>query len=24
LKWKKAKPLVESGNWELYVGGPIT
>ena len=24
LKWKKAKPLVESGDWEIYVGGPIT
>ena len=24
LKWKKAKPLVESGKWEIYVGGPIT
>jgi preprotein translocase subunit SecA len=24
LKWKKAKPLVDSGEWELYVGGPIT
>ena len=24
LKWKKAEPLVESGEWEIYVGGPIT
>ena len=24
LKWKKAKPLVDSGDWEIYVGGPIT
>jgi len=24
LKWKKAKPLIDSGKWELYVGGPIT
>ena len=24
LKWKKAKPLVDSGKWEIYVGGPIT
>ena len=24
LKWKKAKPLVDSGEWEIYVGGPIT
>ena len=24
LKWKKTKPLVDSGEWELYVGGPIT
>jgi peptide deformylase len=24
LKWKKAKPLIESGDWEVYVGGPIT
>ena len=24
LKWKKAKPLVESGEWEIYTGGPIT
>ena len=24
LKWKKAKPLIDSGEWELYVGGPIT
>ena len=24
MKWKKAKPLIDSGEWELYVGGPIT
>jgi peptide deformylase len=24
LKYKKAKPLIESGEWEIYVGGPIT
>ena len=24
MKWKKAKPLIDSGIWELYVGGPIT
>ena len=24
LKWKKAKPLVDSGEWEIYIGGPIT
>ena len=24
LKWKKAKPLIESGDWEIYIGGPIT
>jgi len=24
LKWKKAKPLIDSGEWELYIGGPIT
>jgi peptide deformylase len=24
LKWKKAKLLIDSGEWELYVGGPIT
>ena len=24
LKWKKAKPLVDSGQWEIYIGGPIT
>jgi len=24
LKWKKAKPLIDGGEWELYVGGPIT
>ena len=23
-KYKKAKPLIDSGEWELYVGGPIT
>ena len=24
LKWKKAESLVRSGEWEIYVGGPIT
>ena len=24
LKWKKAESLVKSGEWEIYVGGPIT
>jgi len=24
MKYKKAKPLIDSGKWELYVGGPIT
>jgi peptide deformylase len=24
MKWKKAKPLIDSGLWELYIGGPIT
>ena len=24
LKWKKSKPLIDSGEWELYIGGPIT
>ena len=24
MKYKKAKPLIDSGNWELYIGGPIT
>ena len=24
LKWKKAKSLVETGDWEIYVGGQIT
>ena len=24
LKYKKAKPLIDSGEWEIYVGGPIT
>ena len=24
LKYKKALPLIESGKWEIYVGGPIT
>ena len=24
-KWyKKALPLIESGEWEIYIGGPIT
>jgi hypothetical protein len=21
LKWKKAKPLIDSGQWELYIRG---
>jgi peptide deformylase len=24
LKWKKAKSLIDSGEWEIYIGGPIT
>ena len=24
LKWKKAKSFIDSGEWEIYVGGPIT
>ena len=24
LKYKKAKPLIDSGEWEIYIGGPIT
>ena len=24
IKYKKAKPLIESGEWEIYIGGPIT
>ena len=24
MKYKKAKPLVDSGKWVIYVGGPIT
>ena len=24
LKYKKAKPLIDSGKWEIYIGGPIT
>jgi peptide deformylase len=24
IKYKKAKPLLDSGDWEIYVGGPIT
>ena len=24
IKYKKAKPLLDSGEWEIYVGGPIT
>ena len=24
MKWKKAKRLIDSGLWELYIGGPIT
>ena len=24
IKYKKAKPLIDSGEWVIYVGGPIT
>ena len=24
IKYKKAKPLIDSGKWTIYVGGPIT
>ena len=24
IKYKKALPLIESGEWEIYIGGPIT
>ena len=24
IKYKKAKPLIDSGDWGIYVGGPIT
>ena len=24
LKYKKAKPFIDSGKWEIYIGGPIT
>jgi peptide deformylase len=24
LKYKKAKPLIDTGKWEIYIGGPIT
>jgi hypothetical protein len=24
IKYKKAKPLLDSGEWVVYVGGPIT
>ena len=24
IKYKKAKPLLDSGLWEIYIGGPIT
>jgi len=24
MKWKKAKKFIDSGLWELYIGGPIT
>ena len=24
VKYKKAKPLIDSGKWEIYIGGPIT
>ena len=24
MKWKKAKRFIDSGLWEIYIGGPIT
>ena len=24
IKYEKAKPLIDSGKWEIYIGGPIT
>ena len=24
MKYKKAKPLIDSGLWTIYIGGPIT
>ena len=24
MKKKQTKPLIDSGEWEIYVGGPIT
>jgi hypothetical protein len=24
IKYKKAKPLLDSGEWVIYIGGPIT
>jgi len=24
MKYKKAKPLIDSGEWEIHIGGPIT
>ena len=24
MKYKKAKPLIDSGEWKIYIGGPIT
>ena len=24
IKYKKALPLIDSGKWEIYIGGPIT
>jgi hypothetical protein len=24
IKYKKAKPLLDSGEWVVYIGGPIT
>ena len=24
IKYKKAKPLLDSGEWDIYIGGPIT
>ncbi len=24
MKKKQTKPLIDSGKWEIYIGGPIT
>ena len=24
LKWKKAQPLINTGDWEVYISGPLT